>query len=206
MIEEVIDKSLLDSAMNYAEYTELLESLLANGKTTGDNHSESMLGYAKMNLHRMKRLNKTLVLSGELKSTLEPISEGIILLVLTEGWCGDAAQNIPVFNAISEQKINIELKLILRDENLDIMDQFLTNGGRSIPKLIALKKSDLQILGTWGPRPETAQKMVNEFKLLPDGDYTEFVKEVQLWYAKNKTLEVQSEIASKLNEWNSTIN
>ena len=58
-------------------------------------------------------------------------------LVLTEAWCGDAAQSLPIINKMAEVSDNITLRLILRDENLDVMDQFLQNGrSRSIPKLI----------------------------------------------------------------------
>lgn len=201
----LINNSLIDSAMSYKEYMELITKLYSEGKTTGDNQSEAMLGYAKMNLYRMNRLNKTIKLTEKLKTEINLVSEKMIWLVLTEGWCGDAAQNIPVFNAISDFSANIELKLILRDKNLNVMDEFLTNGGRSIPKLIAFKKEKNKIIGNWGPRPSTAQKMVNDFNKLPNGEYSDFVKRVQLWYAKDKTLELQTELVQKLNEWNSAI-
>ena len=64
---------------------------------------------------------------------------------------------------MAEVNSNINLQLVLRDENLELMDLFLTNGGRSIPKLIALDK-DLNILFTWGPRPQTATNMVLDYK------------------------------------------
>lgn len=198
----VINSELLNSAMSYDEYMKLITELFEQGKTTGDNQSESMLGYAKMNLQRMKRLTKTVQLNEDLEQVLSNSKTKMIWLVLTEGWCGDAAQNIPVFYAISKAYPNIELKLILRDENLAIMDQFLTNGGRSIPKLIALNHETLEVKGTWGPRPAVAQKMVNDFKKIPNGDYSEFVKEVQLWYAKDKTNQVQKELKVLLEEWN----
>ncbi|MBL4707440.1 MAG: thioredoxin family protein [Flavobacteriales bacterium] len=188
--------------MSFDNYMALITELYEQKKTTGDNQSEAMLGYAKINFHRMKRLIKTAQLNDDLKQVLFSNQTKMIWLVLTEGWCGDAAQNIPVFNAISKAFPNIELKLILRDENLEVMDQFLTNGGRSIPKLIALNLETLETIGTWGPRPATAQKMVNDFKTIPNGDYSAFVKDVQLWYAKDKTNEVQNEIKVLLKEWN----
>lgn len=197
-----IDQKLIDSAMSYSKYIDLLTKLLEEKKTTGENHSEDMLGYAKMNLQRMKRLNKTTTLLPELKALVEKSNRKMIWLVITEGWCGDAAQNIPIFNAIANSSNHIELKLILRDENLVLMDDFLTNGGRSIPKLIALEKETLGVIGTWGPRPEKAQQMVNDFKQNPTVDYSEFVKEVQLWYAKNKTIATQEEIITLMHEWN----
>jgi len=198
----IITEAVLHSAMNYDRYMTLLTDLLAEGKTTGDNQSEAMVGYGKMNVQRMKRLNKTIQLRPELEDVVQGLTRKMTFLVITEGWCGDAAQNVPVFNKLTEQSNQIDLKLILRDENLEIMDGYLTNGGRSIPKLIALDSSTLEVIGTWGPRPETAQVMVSEFKKIENGDYSEFVKEVQLWYAKDKTNSMQQELITLLKAWN----
>jgi len=198
-----LDQKVLDIGMSYIQYRNLLDRLYAEGKTTGENHSEQMLNYAKLNLQRMSRLDKKIELSDALKQQIQSLKikeDKLLFLVLTEGWCGDAAQNLPLINKISEAHSQIELLLILRDENLEIMDQFLTNGGRSIPKLITVRASDLKVLGTWGPRPEIAQEMVREFKKIPNGDYQEFVKGLQLWYAKDKTMAHQEEMIDLLKE------
>ena len=172
----IITEAVLHSAMNYDQYMTLLTDLLAEGKTTGDKQSEAMVGYGKMNVQRMKRLNKTIQLLPELEDVVQGLTRKMTFLVITEGWCGDAAQNVPVFNKLTEHNNQIDVKLILRDENLEIMDGYLTNGGRSIPKLIALDSSTLEVIGTWGPRPETAQVMVSEFKKIENGDYSEIDK------------------------------
>ena len=198
----IITEAVLHSAMNYDQYMTLLTDLLAEGKTTGDKQSEAMVGYGKMNVQRMKRLNKTIQLLPELEDVVQGLTRKMTFLVITEGWCGDAAQNVPVLNKLTEHNNQIDVKLILRDENLEIMDGYLTNGGRSIPKLIALDSSTLEVIGTWGPRPETAQVMVSEFKKIETGDYSEFVKEVQLWYAKDKTNSMQQELITLLKAWN----
>lgn len=198
----IITEAVLHSAMNYDQYMTLLTDLLAEGKTTGDKQSEAMVGYGKMNVQRMKRLNKTIQLLPELEDVVQGLTRKMTFLVITEGWCGDAAQNVPVFNKLTEHNNQIDVKLILRDENLEIMDGYLTNGGRSIPKLIALDSSTLEVIGTWGPRPETAQVMVSEFKKIENGDYSEFVKEVQLWYTKDKTNSMQQELITLLKAWN----
>lgn len=114
-------------------------------------------------------------------------------LVITEAWCGDAAQNIPVIAKIAEINSNIELKFILRGENLVVMDTYLTNGGRSIPKLICLDSQTLEELGTWGPRPVIAQKRFMKDKTDPDVSHEEMVKNNQLWYLQDKTLSIQNE-------------
>ena len=61
----------------------------------------------------------------------------MIWLIITEGWCGDAAQCIPTIEKIAAESKNIETHYVLRDENLDLIDEYLTNNARSIPKLIA---------------------------------------------------------------------
>jgi len=202
-LKHPITTEIINSAMSYQEYTDLLNVLFEQGKTTGTNHSEAMLGYAKMNIHRMKRLNKTVEITEALNVAIKEFEAkkvDTIWLVITEGWCGDAAQNLPIINKLVEGSNTMELKLILRDENLAIMDAFLTNGGRSIPKLIVLNKDNLEVLGTWGPRPAYAQKMSEEFRKIPNGDYSEFNKEVQLWYAKDKTQGTQSELTELVKE------
>lgn len=190
----LISQELLDQAMDYESYTKLLDQLFEEGKTTGNNHSEAMMNYAKLNIQRMKRISKTLSITAQLEDAVRNYTgQPMIWLVLTEGWCGDAAQNLPLIHAIECLSDKINLKLILRDEHLDIMDEFLTNGGRSIPKLIALNEESLQVMWTWGPRPKEAQNMVMEFKKQENGDYQEFVKSMQLWYAKDKTHTLQQE-------------
>jgi len=199
-----VDKVWLKKAMTYLEYRNLLDNLFAAGKTTGENQSESMLNYAKLNLQRMRRLEKTIEIGAELNEILakwDSLNESMELIALTEGWCGDAAQNLPLIQKIAEANNSIELKVLLRDENLELMDQFLTNGGRSIPKVIALRSSDRKVLGSWGPRPEPAQKMLNEFKKEANGDYQNFQKELQLWYARDKTMTHQSEMTFLLKNW-----
>ncbi len=188
--------------MTYKEYMNLLTKLFAEGKTTGPNQSDDLLNYAGLNLQRMNRLNKKVELTEELKSELDNLNREVDITIITEGWCGDAAQNLPLFSKIEEYSKKVSLNLVLRDENLDLMDQYLTNGGRSIPKAIIYDRVTKEELGTWGPRPDSAQQMVMNFKKIPDGDYSEFVKQLQLWYAKDKTLSQQKEITAAVKNWN----
>jgi len=195
-MKEIIENSL-GKAISYSEYRTLVKELLDNGKSTGSNQSEDLLNYSLLNDKRMKRLDKTIKISEETIAKLKDIKEPQTWLVLTEGWCGDAAQNLPVINKIAEENSNIELKLVLRDENLELMDGFLTNGGRSIPKLIALDK-DNKVIDTWGPRPVVATKMVADYKAEHGSLDAEFKKDLQVWYNKNKGENVQENIISLL--------
>jgi hypothetical protein len=140
----------------------------------------------------MKRLDKTIKISEETRQKVQALKETQTWLVLTEGWCGDAAQNLPVLNKIAELNENIDMKFVLRDENLELMDLFLTNGGRSIPKLIALDKNN-NVLKTWGPRPSFANKMVTEYKAKNGNLDAQFKQDLQVWYNKDKGKSTQED-------------
>lgn len=181
----MISKETFDSGMTYEQYRAMVDELFEQGKTTGENHSEDMLNYTKMNIQRMKRLDKTIELDAELSKKLKELKCPVNWLLITEAWCGDAAQNVPILSKMAEASDNINLRLILRDENLEIMDQYLTNGGRAIPKLVILD-GDMNEISSWGPRPSTVQEMVMENKRTENLPYSEFGKVVQKWYVTDK--------------------
>ncbi|MEM7549176.1 MAG: thioredoxin family protein [Bacteroidota bacterium] len=186
----------IDDSIHYDNYRELVTTLFERGLSTGPNQSEALLAYTRLNESRMNRLDKTVQLNDKTIKTLNSLDgEKWIWLVISEGWCGDAAQNLPVISKIAEQSPNIELKIVFRDENLDLIDQFLTNGGRSIPKLIAIRKEDLEVIGTWGPRPEPVQKLMLDFRANPGNKTNEDLKkDIHTWYAKDKSQTVQEEL------------
>ncbi|GAA5521587.1 thioredoxin family protein [Aliifodinibius salicampi] len=199
--EQLITPTIIEQAMSYEEYRTMIDNLLNENKTTGSNHSEGMVKYTKMNVHRMNRLDKQTLLKAELGEALESVEQQWIWLVLTEAWCGDAAQNIPVIAKMADQTDNIELKLILRDEHLDIMDQYLTNGGRSIPKLICLDAETLEEIGSWGPRPKEAQEKAMKWKNDSEISNKEWGEKLHKWYADNRTEDIQEEFVQLIKEW-----
>jgi hypothetical protein len=145
-----------------------------------------------LNDRRMKRLDKTIKISDEIAQEIQKLDEPQTWLVITEGWCGDAAQNLPVLDKMAALNENINLKLVLRDENLELMDLFLTNGGRSIPKLIALDK-DNNVIDSWGPRPAVATKMVADYKAKNGALDPQFKQDLQVWYNKDKGKSTQDD-------------
>jgi hypothetical protein len=196
---QVITPELIQNAYTYEAYRKEIDRLLAQGKTTGDDHSEAMIHYAKMNVHRMKRHDKYAKVPDSLRQTLENIKQKQIWLVITEGWCGDAAQSVPVINKIAEASPMIDLKLILRDEHPDVIDQFLTNGkSRSIPIAVILDAETLDVLGKWGPRPVVAQDMVVTLKSSSDISGKEVSEMLHKWYADNKNEEIFREFSEIL--------
>ena len=138
-------KRAADRGMNYAEYRTLVQNLAKDGQTTGVVQSEANINYTQLNDRRMSRWDKTLKLTNEVQEQIARMEANLLFLVLTESWCGDASPSLPVMNKIAELNPNIEFKIILRDENPELMDAFLTNGARSIPKLIILDKTKNQI-------------------------------------------------------------
>lgn len=191
-MKEIIENSLKNT-LSYEGYKTLVRNLLADGKATGTEQSEALTDYSLLNDRRMKRLDKTLKLSEVTLQEFQKITIPQTWLVLTEGWCGDAAQNLPVLNKIAATSDKIDLKIILRDDHLPLMDLFLTNGGRSIPKLIALDK-DNNVLNSWGPRPDTAAKMVADYKEKKGVLDSQFKEELQVWYNKDKGQSVQEDL------------
>ncbi|HEY9082271.1 MAG TPA: thioredoxin family protein [Vicingaceae bacterium] len=152
----MITQEHINKSISFEEYYQLYEKQVATGSTSGEDQSDGLVEYTKLNFSRLKRSYKTTIPSEKVLETVDCLNEEMTWLVLTETWCGDAAQNIPVLAKIAEANPAISFRLIFRDEHPEVMNNFLTNGSKSIPKLIALDKN-LNVLGTWGPRPTVIQ-------------------------------------------------
>ena len=195
-------QTALRSARPYPVYRQFLTNKLENeGKTTGDNQSELYLRIANLNQSRMDRLDRKHRLTEDLTTTLASLKHNYTLLVLTEGWCGDAAQIVPVLQWLDEASPRVQLLCALRDENLGLIDQYLTNGGRSIPLVLFLNPNTEEVLASWGPRPLVAQAMSMHYKRkpAPKEDYEEHHKELHTWYARDKTVSTQYELNELFN-------
>ena len=193
-----IEEGLL-KAISYTSYRKRISDLIASGKSSGPIQSEDLLNYSKLNDRRMTRLDKTIQLSQETLLGLKKIDKPITCLVLTEGWCGDAAQTLPVISKIADESDLITLKIIFRDEHEQLMSQFLTNGGKSIPKLLVLNSQN-KVLNTWGPRPNTATKMVQDYKNKYGQLDAAFKQQLQVWYNKDKGVNIQEDMLGLLTD------
>lgn len=181
-----------EQGMDYQTYRALVDQLLLEGKATGDVTYD--LHYTKMNVQRMSRVDKTASLTEELTATIDQLKTTYKFLVITEGWCGDAAQIVPVFNKIATASLGkIDLKFVLRDKNLPLIDAHLTNGGRAIPVLIILNEEADQVLATWAPRPQVLQELLKEWRQ-ETTEMTILAEKLHSWYAKDKTLSTQAEL------------
>ena len=187
-------------AIAYTSYRDTVNELLAKGQTTGEDHSEDMLHYTKMNVQRMNRVDKTTVLSASLLSTVSELKGKYNLLVITEGWCGDAAQIVPVINKmVMAAPDKLTVKFVLRDENLPLIDAHLTNGGRAVPVLLVLDEAGNLVLPKWGPRPVVLQDIMTSWK--SEGiEMPELAEKLHGWYAKDKTHAIQQELNTLLKQ------
>ena len=193
-------EAALKKSISFEQYNSLFESLVAEGKTTGPNQSEGYVGFTKLNWSRYKRALKQVELSQQTRQVLSSLKESITLLIITEAWCGDASQVLPVIELISEAAPKITSKLVLRDEHEELMNQFLTNGGKSIPKVIVLDE-EKNVLASWGPRPSVLQKQVVAYKTEnPTATGMDVSGLVQKWYNEDKGQTTQNEIISLINK------
>ncbi|MGB6151380.1 MAG: thioredoxin family protein [Pricia sp.] len=193
---ELIQKGL-SKAISYEDYRSKVSQLAEDGKSTGPEQTEALANYTLLNDRRMKRFDKTVKIPSETVSKIESIAEPMTLLVLTESWCGDAAPTLPVMNKIAEINEHIGFQVLLRDENTELMNRFLTNRAMSIPKLILLDANN-EVLDTWGPRPKAAAKLVMEHKEKHGELLPEIKEEIQLWYNQDKGQTTLQEIVKLL--------
>lgn len=192
-----IDIRTIKNRYTYEEYKNLNARLAEEGKTSGPVQSGVLIEFTKLNMYRLFRVDKTMVVKNDVRRLIEAISEKKYWVLITEAWCGDAAQTVPIIGNLAKLNDNIELLVILRDENPQIMDKYLTNGtAKSIPVLISLNEK-FEEEWHWGPRPKPAQAMVmgnkEAINPLPSD---ELKKNLQLWYAEDKTFTTQEEISS----------
>ncbi|TDH22961.1 thioredoxin family protein [Segetibacter sp. 3557_3] len=197
-MRNIIDPQLVANGMSYSEYRKLSDDLVNEGKVTGTQQSDELTQYARLHGHRMQRLDSSVKLLPETISVLKKIELPQTWMVLTESWCGDAAQIVPIINAFTRQTDKIELKLFLRDENLVLMDLYLTHGkSRSIPKLIVANSFNMEELFNWGPRPAALQELMNVW-VAEEQPFEEMKGQLHLWYAKDDGVSTQKELTKLL--------
>ena len=192
----IIEESLKHS-MSYQQYRALVLELLDKDKSTGHTQTDSYLNYSRLGNARMKRLDKTFRFTSESEKQLETTKRPDLWLVLTEGWCGDAGHALPVMNKIAEAS-NIDLRIVLRDDNEELMNLFLTDGNRSIPKLIVWDRESHSLIDTWGPRPSEATAKVKAQKEKFGSLDAEFKEELQRWYNQDKGKNIERDLVQLL--------
>jgi hypothetical protein len=184
----------LAAAYTYQAYRQLIDDLLAQGKTTGPEQSDRLTQFTELNVQRMHRLDKTVRVQPVLAAAAAGLRGHYLWLIITEGWCGDAAQLVPVFEAVAAAgEGHLTTRYVLRDEHPALIDQYLTAGGRAIPKLLVLHPDTLAEITHWGPRPAPAATLVRTLKA--EGmAHDDFIRELHTWYAHDRTQTTQAEL------------
>lgn len=189
-MKKIILKSIA-KAIDYNSYIELVNKLAKNKSTTGA-QTEERIKYTKLNASRMRRLDKTIHLSDKEKESFKHCKKQT-WLIISESWCGDAAQSLPILNKIAETTNAIDLKIVMRDEHLELMNLFLTNGAQAIPKLIILDAAT-NVITTWGSRSKNATAIVTAYKE-KHGKVDAVLKEqLQVWYNNDKGVSIINDI------------
>lgn len=193
--------TLWPEGLTYETYAADMKAYAKEGKTSGPEQTDSLIHYTKLNASRMRRIGKTTPLLPEIQEQLANLEKSYTWKVFTESWCGDAAQVLPVLELIAEASDQIDMDILYRDEHPDLFANYLTNGAKSIPKLVAIDADSGKELGTWGPRPEILQNRVMAYKAAPDKPMDEFMEEAQQWYNDDKGVQIQTEILRALRSW-----
>jgi len=194
LVEESLKK-----AISYEEYRKLVTNHVEKGTSSGSNQSEALSNYTLLNNSRMKRLDKTIKIKNDIAKKFQNYKGDLTWLVLTESWCGDAAHSMPVMNKLAQLNPNIEFKVVQRHENVELMNEFLTNGKMAIPKLIVYDNNKNEVINNWGSKPSKVVEMIEDIKKIQDTLTSEFKIELQVWYNKDKGKNISEDLSKLLN-------
>jgi len=127
----------------------------------------------------------------ELVDQAKSLPERRYLVALSEDWCGDAVNTLPVIARLADEA-GWDLRVLGRDDNLDLMEGHLTNGrSLSIP-IVIVYDEDFGEIGWWGPRPSEIQSWVLSEGLSMSSP--ERYKVIRRWYAKDRGKTTLSEL------------
>jgi hypothetical protein len=181
-------KKYWKNAISFDEYLKESERRIKNPDET-DEHNE----YYELGLQRMNRTLKTFKIDEEQFEVLKSKKFGGKILIISEPWCGDASATVPVIVKFFEAG-GTEVKIFLRDSDVSLINQFLTDGAQSIPKILILD-NDFSVKNSWGPRPKHGTELLKKFKENPEIYPREnFYNDIQVYYAKNRGKDVITEI------------
>lgn len=186
--------------MDFQEYLDLFKSIAEKDLEHSDPpyNNPDYLDYTKLNWSRMNRWLKTGKISAELSEVVKKINKPQQWIVITEPWCGDAAHNVPFFEMAARENSLISVSYELRDSEPFRIEQYLTNGTKSIPKLV-VRDAEGNDLATWGPRPKDCQALYAQL-LAEKAPFEKIKIELQNWYNANKGADMQRELAGVLSD------
>jgi hypothetical protein len=196
MIQEFFAQQRPHRGMTPDEYRRYMQAesdkALESAGAAQDDHTR----YLPLNLARTRRIEKTYSPSSRVQAAARAIRDAQLWMVLTEPWCGDSAQNLPYIFKIAACNPLIDVRILLRDQNPDIMDAYLTHGARGIPILAAFDSQGRELF-RWGPRPKPAAELFHRLK--DEGiPVPELREQLHRWYAKNRGQALEDEFVAIL--------
>jgi hypothetical protein len=196
MIPEFFKQRRPHTGMTPAEYGRYFETEVARAGPGAADSQDPHVRYLPLNLQRTTRIEATYTPSNEAREAVQAIKAPQLWMVLTEPWCGDSAQNFPYIAKIAACNSSIDIRILLRDQNPDIMDAYLTNGTRSIPKLVAFDSEGNELF-QWGPRPQPAVELFHQLKE-SGAPREEVMQKLHLWYGRDRGRALEAEFIALL--------
>lgn len=193
---EFFDDRRAHDGFSYEEYREYWTTQREQPLDDADAEDRRMHHYLNYNWDRQATVHDAYVPSDELRRAVNAIEEPQLWMVLTEAWCGDSAFLLPVIAEAASLSDDVTLRILLRDDNLDVMDQYLTDGSRSIPKLVAFSEGGDELF-TWGPRPAEAAQRFAELREQYD-DKKKAIADLLEYYKEGGWREADTELAEML--------
>lgn len=178
--------------MNYKQYQDLFEEILHQPVPTPPYDKISYRENVKLNRARMKTWDNTLELSEELLSELKMLHKKQHWIMIVEPWCIEAANILPFLIKMAEESKFISYEIQLRDSEPFMINTYLTNGAKAIPKMVVRDENDNDLF-VWGPRPAEAQAFRD--RLSAANSSSDTIKQALLqWYNADKGKSLNTEI------------
>jgi len=188
------------SKMTFQKYSDYFQNIINTpfDKQSAPYNKADYINYTRLNWSRMNRWLKTGKLSDELKNAVREVNIPQHWIVITEPWCGDAAHSVPFIELASDENPLITVSYELRDSEPFRINDYLTHGTKSIPKLI-MQDATGNDLGSWGPRPKDCQDLYAKL-LAESADFEKIKTEIQHWYNTNKGEDLQNELSALITQ------
>lgn len=177
-------------------YLSTFERLLTTENPTAPYDNPAYMEYVKLNNSRQKRWLKTGTIDPELIKIIKRINVPQTWYIITEPWCGDAAHSIPFLYLMSNYNPLINVRIVWRDTPPYMIENYLTNGGKSVPKLVVRDVNENDLFH-WGPRPASCQTIYLDLKA-KGAAFEEQKVTLQNWYNADKGVTLQQEMATLL--------
>ena len=188
----VLTAEQLATGLSYSAYRQHIAEALAT--PAPDEQLAKTLPYYQQAVDRMDQVTPTITLLPELQAALGQLTQPYLWAIITEGWCGDASHTVPILEAVAQASGgHLTTRYFLRDSHLDLIDKYLTNGGRAMPIAVVLHADSLTEAGVWGPRPAPLQAIHQELKAR-EVPSKEIMAQVHAWYDQDATRTTQQEL------------